>query len=232
MKALLFLLLIIECSAGVGQQVINVDNNDVRINYSASDILHGSPIGNAKYVRVTSGSPYFSEAWMIANIYITDATVAGRVRVKLNLLDGSFVYLDKNNEEMVSYQPVLKLTLIDTLASNKYVFIHLPGTTKNPDKSWYQVIAGEKFILLKSYHKKIIESKTYASSLTEQEIRTTENYFIRYNNEMTMVKKFSDIIALAGSKSSKLQEYINSNKLSMKKEADLVSLVNHYNTLN
>ncbi|MFT3910739.1 MAG: hypothetical protein QM737_15080 [Ferruginibacter sp.] len=232
MKTFLVLLVITYHSVSFSQQVINVDKSDININYSPSDMLHGHSMGNTHYVTVTSGSPYFSENWMVSDIYITDSMVARKVRVKLNLLNGSFLYMNNKNEELVSEQPVLKITMSDTLTKTNYSFLHFSGTAKNPGKSWYQVLAGKKFILLKKYNKKIVESKIYASSITEQDIRTTEDYLIGYSNNLIPLKKFSAIIELAGNNGNKIEQYISMNHLSVKKEADLISVINYYNSLN
>jgi hypothetical protein len=233
MKILVFLSLVFYSGNGIAQRVINVDDPPARLPNYSFYITGGHTVSTTKYIRVSSGSPYFSETWMKGTVYLTDSTVARNVRLRLDLLDGSLLYINENNEEMISVLPVYQVSITDTVANKKYIFIHsstIAGESKNK-KTWYEILAGEKFTLLKEYHKEVRETKAYASSITEQEIRTSERYFIGVDNKLARVKTLDDIVALAGNKAGQLQQYINANKLSPKKETDLISLVNYYNTL-
>lgn len=233
MKILVFLSLMFYSGNCISQRVINVDDPPARLPNSAFYITGGHTVSTTKYIRVISGSPYFSETWMKGTVYLTDSTVARNVRVRLDLFDGSLLYINENNEEMISVLPVYQVSILDTVTNKKYIFIHsstITGTT-NIRKTWYEVLAGEKFTLLKEYHKEVFETKAYASSVTEQEIRTSERYFIGVNNTISRVKTLPDIVALAGDRAGQLQQYISENKLSPKKETDLISLVRYYHTL-
>jgi hypothetical protein len=233
MKILVFLSLMFYSGNCISQRVINVDDPPARLPNSAFYITGGHTVSTTKYIRVISGSPYFSETWMKGTVYLTDSTVARNVRVRLDLFDGSLLYINENNEEMISVLPVYQVSILDTVTNKKYIFIHsstIAGESKNK-KTWYEVLAGEKFTLLKEYHKEVLETKAYASSVTEQEIRTSERYFIGVNNTISRVKTLPDIVALAGDRAGQLQQYISENKLSPKKETDLISLVRYCHTL-
>lgn len=168
---------------------------------------------------------------MKGTVFLTDTTGARNVRMRLDLLDGSLIYLDDKEEEMILVQAALQVSMTDTTTGQKYVFIPSTALQGSGAKTiWYQVLAGEKFILFKEYHKHMLESKKYASSITEQTIQTTEKYFIGRNGELTRVKKPAEIAELAGDKRKQLLEYIDKNKLG-KKEADLISLVEYYRQL-
>ena len=45
------------------------------------------------------------------------------------------------------------------------------------------------------------------------------------------MKKFSDITGLAADKAAQLQQYIDKNSLSVKKEADIIAVVDFYQSL-
>jgi hypothetical protein len=231
MKITQLCLLVFTFCAGYGQNVIDVEKNSTRLSSQQFYVASGFPVSTAKYVKLTSGSPYFSETWMKGTVFITDSTVARNVRVRLDLLEGSLLYLDADNAELISVLPVVQVSMTDTLTGNKYVFINSSTIQGAAPKIWYQVLAGQKFTLLKEYHKEMLESKAYASSVTEQTINTDERYFIGFNNSITRIKKLKDITELAGNKKQQLLDYIDKNKLNGKKEADLISLVEYYHTL-
>jgi hypothetical protein len=220
-------------SAGQGQNVIDVDKNPpARLSNQLFFVSGGQPFSTAKYVKLTSGSPYFSETWMKGTVFITDSTKARNVRMRLDLFDGSLIYLNDRSEEMISTLPVVQVSMTDTLTGNQYIFLHssvVPGAPSN--KIWYRVMVGEKFTLLKEYRKTMLESKPYGSSVTEQTIKTDEKYYIGFNNTVTQVKKLNEIAELAGNKKQALLEYIEKNKLSHKKEADFIALVVYYHSL-
>lgn len=231
MKKGMFLSLVIAFNTVFGQQVIDVDHGPEILPNQAFYNVSGLAVNPTRYIKVTSGSPYFSDTWMKGTVYITDSTGAENVRVRLDLLEGSLLYMNEKNEEMLSVTPVRQVTMTDTTTGKKYTFVPAYGITNNPGKSWYQVLAGKQFTLLKEISKKITESKSYGSSITEQDIRTFETYYIRFNNTITKVKKFTDITGLAGNKADQLQKYIDKNSLSIKKEADIIALVDYYQSL-
>ena len=120
---LLVLSLIINFSTSFGQRVIDVDNGPIRIPNQAFYVTNGYPVSTAKYVRLTSGSPYFSETWMKSTVYITDSTAATNVIMRLDLLDGDLVFMNAKKEEMISVLPAFQVTMLDTITNKKYIFI-------------------------------------------------------------------------------------------------------------
>jgi len=211
--------------------VIDADKVD-RIAYR-SVFGAGFPITNAKYVRLVSGYPYFSETWMKAEILVGDSLVYNVASLRLDLLDGAIIYLNNRGDELISNQTFNAISLIDTLNSNNYLFVHssfIPGTPPR-DKSWYQLLTGKKITLFKQYFKRMIEAKAYASSVTEQTIETEERFFISFNNTFTRVKTPSDIAKLVVTNKKALQDYIEEKKLKGKTEADLIAAVEYYDSL-
>lgn len=213
------------------QVVINVDNTTERLSYRPV-FSSGFPIPNAKYVRLVSGHPYFSETWMNADILLDDSLNYKADKLRLNLLEGTLVYLDNHNNEMVSEQSFKAVSLTDTVSGKNYLFVHssyIAGTPK--EKTWYELLTGKNITLFKQYHKRMVESKAFASSITEQTIETDERFFIALNGMFTRVKTPSDIAKLVVANKQALQDHIEKNKLKGKSEAELIKAVEYYDSL-
>ena len=233
-KLQLFFLLV--CASPVNSQVvIDVDRNPVNLSSRLFYTVGNAPFSPAKYVRVVSGSPYFSNSWMKGTLMTKDSAVYSDIRLRLDLIEGTLIYLNEKDEEMVSIAPILEVSLTDTLTEQSYYFVHnssLNGITNKGDaKSWYQVLTGDAVPLYKQYFKNIDESKPYGSSITEQNIRTSVRYFIVVNKAMVRVKKIKEIPDILFDKRAELQKFINDNKLEGKKDDDYISLMHYYNSL-
>jgi len=232
MKWLLLSLLMFIYTAGFSQATYFVDRVPKRIPTEIYDIPNRITLNIAKYTKVTTGSAYFNEEWMRAVVNITDTTIAKNVRVRLDLLDGSLEFQNDKGEELVAATPVYSVLLIDSATGQRYTFIPSSRITKANNKAWYQVLSsGEKITLLKEYFKELVENNHYATPQTGLEIRTTEKYFVMIDNNLTRVKKLSDITGLAGDKAELLKKFADKNDLSMRRETDLVTFIEYYHTL-
>lgn len=231
MKSLMFLLCFAICNSVFAQGLLN-DNEQLRIPTRIFYVSNATTVSGDKYAKLTSGSPYFSSTWMKGTVFLDDHRMASDVRMRLDLVDGSLIYKNDKNEDMISALPVVQVAMIDTTTGKQYIFIASSSIKGIPGKTWYQVLAGKTMMLVKDFHKKIIEKKSYGSSITEQEVHASETYAVLMNNSITKVKKMSDITSLAGSKSAILQQYIDQHDLSVKREADLIAVVEYYYSLN
>lgn len=232
MKQVFFLCMIVGFHHASGQVARHLEINK-RISIQLNDMSNGSPITVAKYAKISSGSAYFNDEWVKADVNITDSTVANNLMVRLDLLDGSLEYkTDNKSQEQICTIPVHSVEVIDNNTLQKLLFVPSSRIDKNGQKTWYQVLSeGENMTLFKEIHKELFENTPYGSQQSEKEIRTSERYLVLAGNNLVKVKKFSDIISAAGNKGEALQKYINSNNLSAKREGDLIKLINYYHTL-
>jgi hypothetical protein len=227
MRAKLLSACILAACSVHGQQTVDVEKNAVSLSSRVFYTAGGHPVSAAKYVRLTGGSPYFSENWMKGAIIVSDSMEYSNLRLRLDLLDNTLLYLNDNNEEMVSVSPINKVSLRDTTTGANYLF-----TYDDAHKSWYQVLSMGKVSLYKQHFKQMVENKPYGSSITEQTIRTEERYFIMSNNMLTRIKKPKDIAEQIGGRHYKaVSEYIEKEKLNGKKEKDFVAAIEYYNSL-
>jgi len=96
---------------------------------------------------------------------------------------------------------------------------------------WLLQLADGKAGLYKLEKKQLNESRPYGSATTEQRITSINSFYVLFNNQLTRVKKTSDIPDILTSQKAALLDYIKSNRLGQKDEKDMVQLVNYFNTL-
>ncbi|TXJ27255.1 MAG: hypothetical protein E6Q24_10080 [Chitinophagaceae bacterium] len=215
------------------QQVIDVDKNPMPLSSRVFYTTGGQPFSTSKYVRLTSGSPYFSDSWMKGYLLTKDSVEYSGMLLKLDLLENLLIYLNDKNQEFVSSLPMRIVSLKDTVSNKKYIFTHSSSVPGAPDKekAWYEILAQGKVFLYKQYAKSIYESKAYASSITEQSVITDEKYFIGTGTQLIRVKKIKDIPSVLSDKKKELEMFINQNRLSGKTSNDYVLLIAYYNSL-
>lgn len=232
MRKTFFGLCMLSAIAGAGQTVVDVDKDNSPMSNRVMYTSGGHPVSTTKYVKITGGSPYLSETWMKGALITPDSIEFSNLRLRLDLLENTVIYLDENNQEMSSVAPISTVSLRDTLTGKVYLFEYSPYIKgAGTDKVWYQVLSSGKVKLYKQYFKHMFETKPYGSSITEESIKTEERYFVLVNGQMTRIKKPKDVLDFVSDKRNELGSFIDSKKLSGKKETDFVSAIEYYNSL-
>jgi hypothetical protein len=233
MKAPLLSLLLIPGFV-FAQKTIDVDKTNASpVRDGLFYTVSGTPFSNYKYIRVVSGSPYFNEDWMKGIVIISNGARARCDFIKLDLLTGDLLYKDSTDNELVATTPVKQLTLTEPVSGKECVFLNSSflNLTGEDVSGWYEVLESGTVLLYKKIKKSVSESKPYNSATTEQTINTTNQYFVVVGKSITPVKKPKDIVAVLADKENLLNQFISSNKLNGKTDADFSAVVAHYNSL-
>ena len=233
MKYFFVVLVLILTTNSFSQQVVDVEKQDVRVSAGMFYVVGGSPVSTTKYVRVVEGSPYFSDDWIKGTVEIANGTQYQNIKLKLDLVDHSLLFLDSNNNEMIATATIKSVTLFDHLYDKKYEFIFSSfiNTTGTIEKGWCQVLSTGLVTLYKQVTKRINEVKPYGSATVEQRISSINKYFLIANSTITTVKKIKDIPDRLTDKKDDLNKYINSMKLSGKNDSDYADLITYYNQI-
>jgi len=232
-KLLLIALPLLALQAQAQNNVVDVDKNTKPLDNREFYATGGFPLNSTKYVKVTGGSPYLSESWMKATIVTPAGTQYDGLRLKVDLIDNSVIYLNPKGEEMVCLAQLSKIALRDSITGKTYLLENsgeVPGYTG--DKGWLEVLSGGKLTLYKQTSKSISESKAYGSSITEQRIRANEKYLVSIGGIITRIKKVKEIADLVpADKKQQLLGQIEKEKWTGKKESDYIKAVEYYNSL-
>jgi|GWRWMinimDraft_5_1066013.scaffolds.fasta_scaffold03477_2 hypothetical protein len=226
------LVLLLTSLYSFSQKVVDV-GKDLIATSNLFYIVNGEPVNNAKYVRVVDGSPYLNEAWADGKIILSGGRLYDNIKLRIDLVDNTLHYLTPDGTELIATTLVRSVLLKDPVTQLFTRFDNadfIPCTIKN-DKGWYQILDSGTVTVYKSYRKNILESKPYGSATYEQTITTNFQYYIYKNAMLIPVVKFKQLPDMLQDKKSELQEYIYSNNLTGKTDADYVRFISYYNSL-
>ena len=226
----LFLLASVNCYA---QKVIDIGNSNLPVTASLFYTVGGEPVNNAKYVKIVEGTPYFNEAWTKGKIMMQAGNVFDNVPMRLDLMDNSVHYQDKDRNEMIATSPIKSITLTDAVTGNEYQFDHslYLGASGKIEPGWYEQLVTGTATLYKGFTKVINENKPYGSAITEQIIKTSYYYFVMVNSVFTPVKRFKDLPGVLNDKKDELKNYISTKNLPGRADADYIAVISYYNSL-
>lgn len=214
------------------QRTVDVSKNE-GFNNNQFFVVNGEPFVSAKYVRFSSGTPYFKDQWMKARGASSSGSFYRANALKLNLIDNEIVFLDANGKEMVCTVPLTDLQLTDTIAGGTYHLLFSSSfTDPSVTKGWYLEMVSGKASLFQFFAKQLQESKPYGSATTEQSITTQEQFRVLHNDKLQTVKKQTDLLKLFTDKQAEMTEYLRQKSNRTGDNAtQLASAVYYYNSL-
>jgi hypothetical protein len=86
--------------------------------------------------------------------------------------------------------------------------------------------------LYKFINKDVTESKPYGSATAEQRIRTTDKYYVFYNNTFFLIKSLKDLPNMLANKKNELeQHYQQISKMKSTSDDKFTQMILYYNLL-
>jgi hypothetical protein len=234
MKRLSFLIALIPVFS-FSQRVIDVRKDNANpVRDGLFYVVGGVPFSPAKYVEVVSGTPYFNEDYLPADLLMSGGGEHRNIPVKIDLVSNELVYKDSLGNELVATSSIRQVVLHNKSAGKDFVFINSALVNFNghePPAGWYQLIESGDASLYKKIQKTINETKPYNSATTEQTIQTTNKYFVDAFSTFTEVKKPKELAELLADKSKEMESYIASNKINSKEDDGWQKAIAYYNSL-
>jgi hypothetical protein len=235
MRRCLLILFSVAAINSVGQKTIDVTKNDVSaLSSNLFTVVGGTPFVNAKYARVVSGSPFFSEDWQKGSVIMNGGKEYAGLSLKLDLLNNELHYLDQAGAEMVATSEIQKVILFEEITQRVFSFVNssfINSENTASKKQWCLVLSEGNTPLFKNFNKTIREDKPYNSATIEQHIDTSPRYFILYKNSFIEIKKIKDAPDILADKKEQLVKFIKDNNLKNKTDDALSALINFYNSL-
>lgn len=230
-----FLLLVLLPSVVFCQKVIDVAKDDANpIRDGLFYVVAGVPFSPAKYIQVVSGTPFFNDDFMPADLAMQGGGIHKNVPVKIDLISNDLIYKDSVGNELIATSAIRQITVHDKTTGRDLVFINsklINFNGQEPPAGWYQLVEQGNASLYKKIHKTIRETKPYNSATTEQTIQTNNKYFIDAFGVFTEIKKPKELSVLLTDKSKEMEAYISSNKINSKEDRDWQKAVAYYNSL-
>jgi hypothetical protein len=155
--------------------------------------------------------------------------------LRLDLVSNELHYLDSAGQEMITTEKVVEVILKDSLLGKQYRFVYSSAIavpkSERPVNGWYELLSQGTANLFCKYQKEIVETRPYGAATYDEAIKTSNIYFLAYNETFYRIKKIKDLPDILSDKRTELINYINNKDLSGKSESDYSSLINYYNTL-
>lgn len=199
----------------------------VLTNGSGTYMISGNLANVRKYTRLVEGSPYFSDEFLPATIYLRSGTFIAGIQVKINLENMEVFYRDKSGTEMVIIQPLSKLVIYPS-ANDSLLFRYFanePGAAIEQPSGWLLQLYGTQGIeLYKHFDKRAEESTVYGQASKELRILTYYQYWAWYAKVYTKMKTLDEITDVKPDKKETLANAFKSKKLSTRQDADWVEV--------
>jgi len=199
---------------------------------------NGMPIRELDYTGV-QGSPFLFDEWHKGSAALVNGQLFDNMLLKYNIKDDAVYFKNADDSQMAFKDEVRSFTLMDDkggMHTFRSGYAEGSGITT---KSYLEVVAAGKAQFLKKDSKSISETKQYGSTTVDRRFMENVKYYIYIGptdesgkGKMIPVKKDQkSILGALKDQEEQLADYVQKNALNLKSEADIVKVVNYYNTL-
>ena len=183
-----------------------------------------------KYSEIR-GTPFLFDNWMKGSVSIPRGTYAD-MQLKYDVYE-NIVYFNRNDQSFEFQEPVLSFILMPVPADSTSYMYFTKGISAQGLKQhqFVQVLSEGKISLYKSDIKLLSELNDINRGLV-QSFSKASRYFALKDNSIEQIKlNKNEIMTLVGDKEKQVSEFISKYNLSLKKEQDIIAIIDHYNKL-
>lgn len=175
------------------------------------------------------GEVFFPNNYTYATITAPSGKTYRNIKAKINLMDGSLLFTDSSNTDYMALMPISKIVFEDLLNQNTITLIKLKGDTSS---TLYQQLDSGKISLLKKIYLTYKDQMGYGTTNVTRIFEQKYSYFTYCNGTLNQLDKSKgELIKIFADKSNDVQAFIESEKIKLRKEEDLVRVFYFYNTL-
>jgi hypothetical protein len=190
---------------------------------------------NGDLYKDMQGSAYLFNDWVKGNIQLEDGTIYNDLTLKYDQVRELLIFLADDNTSKRFSTPIKAFTLTNADDKNwpRITFRNgFKAIDGGNEKTYYEVLADGNTQLLKRTAKKIVDERAPGSLIISKQISATTKYYLNDSNKIVKIKKDKkSILEALNNKQTELETYIKNNNLNLKEDADLVKLIEYYNTL-
>ena len=230
LAALLYFTFAVPVQAQDGAQRGNVEN-----------LIRGNSVIITAPLRASGvvGSPFFSDAWLTADILLNNGQVLEEVRSRYNIWSDAIEVIHRADTLQLSEVLVRGFTFIMP-GGNEISFRNRVGVMPGEfgRNAYLQVLyEGEKTGVFKRHTRVIREAQQGAGGFgfveRQDSLEAREMLlFLDPNGEFQRVRlNRRSVLGLFGDRSNAVRDYARQNNLDFRSENDFVRMVQHYNSL-
>jgi hypothetical protein len=194
------------------------------------DPVTGKVFNSERYSAV-NGSPFLIDEWISGSV-ITPRGVYKNLELKLDAYGNTLFF--KNDGKPFEFQDkVIGFTLMKRPGDSSTYLNFKNGLSGNGVRTdqYLQVLAEGKLSLYRSDIKLLTEVNQVNQGVIKT-FTTSTRYYLMKDNVLQLIRmNKKDIYDLVQDKESQIETFVSQNKLSTKKETDLVKIVQYYNSL-
>ena len=204
------------------------ENNEIgfaRVGVNASAL-------NNKYSGV-EGSPYLYDDWRIGRLL----NIAGKVLIagelKFDQVDQVILVKGSKGEMFYFSGPVASVEIDNGTSEPPLLMAVFVERIKDAVKTnYFKVLNNGSVQLLNTVNKNIEESRNY-QGVTSKQFQSRKRYFISIDKATPVEIKLDtkSILSYTERKKEAILAFMETKKLNLKNEIDIVALLNYYNTL-
>jgi len=226
---LLFLIILIICFGGLYAQTSGDEN--VAIYFDGGDKGTGilSSVTIKEPIPITVGNVYLFKEWVKgAELFSTTNKKYKIIGLNYNIQKGKF-------QIKISKDSVFTLdsNYIDHIIINKRIFRKLDSDANS--KEFYEIVfSGKDFSIVKKNNLRLIQGKLNLldGSIEPNKYYTYQEYYLNRNGRLVKFNlKRKAVLSLFEEKATPLSNYAKKNRLSYKKEKDVIKMFKYFNTL-
>lgn len=218
----------------------SVQAQDMAQRGNVENLIRGNSVIITAPLRASGvmGSPYFTDAWLAADIHLNNGQVLEDVRSRYNIWSDAIEVVHRADTLQLSEVLVRGFTFI--LPGENVTFKNRVGVMPGEfgRNAYLQVLYdGENTGVFKRHTRVIREAQQGASGFGFVErhdtLESREMLLFRdKNGEFQRVRlNRRNVLSLFGDHSNQIRDYARQNNIDFRSEQDFVRLVQHYNTL-
>ena len=226
MRFIIVLLVFIKC---IHAQTGSTGDSNVEIFIDGESNLSMMMIKNQPSINNTLEKTYLFKEWVDGAKLYTKGKKEYTIR-GLNYNISNNVFEIKISKDSVY---ILDSNYIDSIRYKESIFIRNDSDDKF--KGFYEVLfTGKKISLFKKHKLKLIRSKTNPldGTVEPNKYYLYGQYYVFSNQNLKKIKlKKKVVLSLLLSKSKEVQKFVLNNKISYKKESDVIKILEFYDSL-
>jgi hypothetical protein len=183
-----------------------------------------------KYAEV-NGTPFFKDEWMTGSIVVGKGRY-NQLQLKIDLFKNQLLF-NKNDMPYEFVEDLKGAVLMPRPEDSSSYLYFMKGITAqalNPEQ-FVQVLAFGKASFYRSDIKLIAEMNEVNKGLVKY-FNNSTRYYIQSGKQVLLIKPGrKEVLEAIGDKTAILEAFCNEQKLSLKKEKEIVQLLEYYNKL-
>lgn len=178
------------------------------------------------------GSPFFADDYLESIIQLMNGKSYHGIPVKINYLTGEVLFKAEDGQEMSVIKPFQRIEIIQE--GQKHIFRSgFPAIDKQNELTLYEMLDSGAAVLLKYTSVKFQDKQPYNGVNIIRTYTKKETYYsyMPSSGLIILPVESSELIRLFGKDAIVMNNYLQSHKLKIKKETDLIKLFTYYNSL-